>query len=459
MGNSMSMFSSLSRQKKEAVGLLQIGTFLEYFDLMLYVHMAVLLNELFFPKTDPHTAALLTALAFCSTYVLRPFGALVFGYIGDNIGRKTTVIITTMMMAVSCVVMANLPTYAQIGIAATWVVTVCRIVQGLSSMGEIIGAQIYVSEITNPPTSYPAISFLSVAASIGGFAALGVATLTTRIGFDWRIAFWIGACIAVVGSVARTRLRETPDFVDMKRKLKASIEECKKINTRMEEKLLKKVSVFRKDKISKKTFLSYFLVECGSPISFFLIYIYFNITLKSFYGYSPQDIIFHNFMLAIIQVIQTLVWAIASYHFCPLMLLRIKGTICLLLLLFVPVCSSCNVGVSYVFLLQAFLLMFNLDAVPAEYCFIKQFPVYKRFTVCSVAYALGRAVSYVMIAVGMIYMTKWLGSYGVWLIVLPITIGVLWGVNHFEKLENQKHHQVHTPHPLSIKPDELKLTG
>ena len=91
---------------------MQIGTFLEYFDLMLYVHMAVLLNELFFPKTDPLTTALLTAFAFCSTYVLRSFGALLFGYIGDHIGRKTTVILTTMMMAASCTIMASLPTYA-----------------------------------------------------------------------------------------------------------------------------------------------------------------------------------------------------------------------------------------------------------------------------------------------------------------------------------------------------------
>lgn len=78
---------------------------------MLFVHMAVLLNELFFPKTDPFTGSLLSAFAFCSTYLLRPFGALIFGYIGDNIGRKHTVIITTLMMSGSCVVMSVLPTY------------------------------------------------------------------------------------------------------------------------------------------------------------------------------------------------------------------------------------------------------------------------------------------------------------------------------------------------------------
>ena len=106
----MSFFSSLKREQKEAIGLLQIGTLLEYFDLMLYVHMAVLLNELFFPKTEPHTAALLTALTFCSTFVLRPFGALICGHIGDTFGRKPTVVITTSMMAMFCVLMANLPT-------------------------------------------------------------------------------------------------------------------------------------------------------------------------------------------------------------------------------------------------------------------------------------------------------------------------------------------------------------
>ena len=98
----MGLFSSLSRDQKEAIGLLQIGTFLEYFDLMLYVHMAVLLNDLFFPRTDPHTASLLTACAFCSTFIFRPVGAIIFGWMGDTIGRKSTIVITTVIMSISC---------------------------------------------------------------------------------------------------------------------------------------------------------------------------------------------------------------------------------------------------------------------------------------------------------------------------------------------------------------------
>jgi MHS family proline/betaine transporter-like MFS transporter len=150
----MTQQTSLTREQKEVVGLLSIGTLLEYFDLMLYVHIAVLLNDLFFPKYDPHVMQLLSALAFCSTYLLRPIGALIFGWIGGNIGRKSTVIITTAMMAVSCIIMANLSTFAQIGIVASWLVTICRIVQGMTSMGEITGAQLYLTEYLIPPKRY-----------------------------------------------------------------------------------------------------------------------------------------------------------------------------------------------------------------------------------------------------------------------------------------------------------------
>jgi MFS family permease len=428
----------LTREQKEAIGLLQIGTFLEYFDFMLYIHMAVVLNELFFPQADPHTASLVTAFAFCSTWVFRPFGALIFGYIGDHIGRKMTVIITTTMMAISCMIMANLPTYAQIGISAAWLVTLCCIIQGLSSMGEKIGAQIYVSEFTKPPVGYAAVSFIGVAASIGSMAALAIATLTTRFGFNWRIAFWIGSCIAVLGSVARTRLRETPEFVDMKLKLKLSIEECERANPRKAEKLLKEVANFRKHKIPRLTLLSYFLIECGWPITFYLVYMYFNPTLKAVYHYTSEDIILHNFALSMIHVIQDIVWTVASLYFHPLKIVRMRTKVSLFLIVLVPVCLLFHVGVGAVFLLQALLLTFNTSGAPAQYVFIKQIPVYRRFTAISFTGALGRALTYIITSFGMVFMTDWLGCYGTLFITLPVTISFLWAVKYFEKLERLK---------------------
>ncbi|MCC8369713.1 MAG: MFS transporter, partial [Rickettsia endosymbiont of Oxypoda opaca] len=187
-----------TKDQKKAIGLLSIGTFLEYFDLMLYVHMAVLLNELFFPTTDPHTAYLLSTLAFCSTFIFRPAGALVFGWLGDNIGRRSTVIITTMLMAFSCFVIAVLPTYAQLGIMASWGMIACRVLQGISSMGEIIGADLYLTETIKPPACYPAVALIESFCALGGFAALGIASLVTSFGINWRLAFWFGVVIAGV---------------------------------------------------------------------------------------------------------------------------------------------------------------------------------------------------------------------------------------------------------------------
>lgn len=129
----------LTKEQSQAIGLLSIGTFLEYFDLMLCIHMILLLNELFFPKTDQFTSYLLIALSLSLTYIFRPLGALIFGWIGDNIGRKSTIIITTILMSFTCIVVATLPTYNEIGIAASWIISICRIVQGIASIGERVG--------------------------------------------------------------------------------------------------------------------------------------------------------------------------------------------------------------------------------------------------------------------------------------------------------------------------------
>jgi MFS family permease len=411
--------TSLTKKQKEAIGLLQVGTFLEYFDLMLYVHMAVLLNELFFPKTDPHTTALLSAFAFCSTYVLRPFGALIFGYIGDNLGRKTTVIITTTIMSISCVIMANLSTYAQIGIAASWIVTICRITQGLSSMGEIIGAQIYVTEITKPPAQYPAVAFISVASAFGAVAALGIASLVTHFGFNWRLAFWIGAGIAVVGSIARTQLRETPEFLtQIKKKIDHPL-------------------IYRNDPLSrtsKKTFLALFLIYCGWPLSFYLVFIHFNAMLSHTFHYSPEDIIFHNFLLSIVFLTTFIIWALLSYRVYPLKIIKVRGVLCIIITFFLPWLIDHCKKPEELFLLQSTLLFLSLASTPTESILVSAVPVLRRFTAASCIYALSRALIYVVTSFSLVYLTEMFGNWGLWIVIFPIAIGFLWGTLHFEKI-------------------------
>lgn len=437
----MGLFSSLNREQKETIGLLQIGTFLEYFDLMLYVHMAVILNELFFPKTDPQTSALLAAFAFCSTYVLRPIGALLFGWLGDNIGRKSTIVLTTVIMAISCIVMANLPTYAQVGITAGWIMTICRMAQGMSSMGEIIGAEIYAAESFRRPMSYLAVSLISVASTIGGMAALGVATLVTSFLLNWRLAFWIGAIIAIVGAIARTRLRETPDFLAMKRQQMQ--ETIAQLNQEVEKDNENKLAASQqttftwKEPVSKKTLLSYFFTSCGYPLSFYLAFIYFNPILSQTFGYSPEEIIRHNFVLSIIAVIANATWGILGYFIHPIRLVKIRGTSALLLMLCLPFLINGLDSPLKLFLLQSLILLLTLGVIPAAAVFIYHLPIYRRFTFASFLYALSRALMYIFTSFGLVYLGSHFGSFGLWFITLPLTGLYLYGVRHFEGLERK----------------------
>lgn len=431
----MSIFSSLNREQKEAVGLLQIGTFLEYFDLMLYVHMAVLLNDLFFPKADPKTAALLTAFAFCSTYVLRPFGALLFGYIGDHIGRKTTVIMTTMMMATSCIIMATLPTYDQIGITAAWLVTGCRIVQGLSSMGEIIGAEVYVTEITKPPVRYPAVGLIGCASRFGTMVALGVAYLVTSFGFNWRNGFWIGAAIAVVGSVARTRLRETPDFVDMKRNMQRALDLAKEQGSTKTEELLKIKEKLQKETLGWKILLATFLVYSGAPVCLYFSYMHCGSLLKNL-GFSPEAIIHQNFVVSAVEFLAMVVTVYLSYKIHPLKILKFKGLLFLPFLAIFPFVVIEGVSSSTILVMQFMSVCLTLTPIPASAVFMSHMPVFKRFTYASLTYALSRALMAVITSFGLVLLTDLLGEWGIYFIMFPMTFGFLWGVSHFEELEH-----------------------
>jgi MFS transporter, MHS family, proline/betaine transporter len=419
----MGIFSNLKRDQKEAIGLLQIGTFLEYFDLMLYVHMAVILNELFFPKTDPHTAALLSAFAFCSTYVLRPFGALIFGYIGDNIGRKATVIITTMLMSLSCIVMANMPTYAQIGIAASWAVTICRAIQGLTSMGEIVAAEIYLTETVRPPAQYPAVGLMSCSSALGTMMALGAAMIVFSLNMEWRLAFWFGATIAVIGSIARTRLRETPEFLQSKKLMhknsSARILQNKNFNVE-----------------KKRTSVTFFLIYCAWPVCFYFVYVHCGNILKFSFNYSAQEIIQQNFYVSLVQTVGYLLFAFLSYYVHPLRILKYKLYAIFPVLLICPYLLSVISNGTQLFCIQSILIFFAMTAAPAMPIFIKRFPVFKRFTYTSFIYALTRASMYVLTSFGLVYLTELLGHWGLWLVLIPCALGFWWGVKHFEDLES-----------------------
>ena len=423
--------TKLTRDQKEAIGLLSIGTFLEYFDLMLYVHMAVLLNDLFFPKTDPDTAKLLSAFAFCSVFIFRPIGSLIFGWIGDNIGRKYTVVITTFMMSFSCLIMANLPTYAQIGITASYLLTMCRILQGLSSMGEIVGAEIYLTEITKPPLQYPAVMLIAVCSVLGGTAALGIASIVTSFGLNWRIAFWMGAGTAVIGTIARTALRETPDFANAKKELENVLDDVNLDKKKLDN------SLIWKEKVRHKTALSLFLIQCGWPVCFYFVYMYCGNILKDQFNYTAEQVIHQNFIVSMISFGGYLILTYLSYKIRPLTILKIKVSVFLPTMIFCPYILSHITNSEQLFFIQAFFILFILSTNPATPILYTHLPVFKRFTVGSFTYAISRACMHILTSFGLVYLFKYFGHYGLLVIMIPISLGYGLSVLHFDALEKK----------------------
>ncbi|MFK7973939.1 MAG: MFS transporter [Rickettsiaceae bacterium] len=420
--------TALTHNQKESIAILSMGTFLEYFDLMLYVHLAVVLNEVFFPKTDPFTGSLITALAFCSTYILRPLGAIIFGYLGDYVGRKTTVITTTIAMSISCLVMANLPTYAQIGITASWLVTICRIVQGLCTMGEVNGANIYLTEITKPPVQYVAVGTIAIVGALGGVCALGVGSLVINQLFNWRIAFWIGSIIALVGAYARTRLREAKDYADAKRRVLGTLKDLNQKSSFL------KQNIIWNEKVKKATALALFSVECTWPVCFYFAYMHCGHVLKNSLHFTSEEVIQQNFILSMIQLASWIIVIALSYKIYPLKILRVKLVIFITLL---PFCIYLldNVTSSYqVLLVQSFVVSMGFMGVPAMPIFYRQLPIFKRFTYITFMYALSRAVIYVITSFGLTILAKYLGNWSFVVIILPIAFFFNQAINYFDKL-------------------------
>jgi len=200
-----------------------LGTVFEWYDFYLYGTLAVFFSALFFPPGND-TAAFLASLAtFGAGFAVRPLGALVFGRIGDLVGRKYTFLITIVVMGLSTALVGILPTYAQIGIWAPILLVTLRLAQGLALGGEYGGAATYVAEHAPPGKRGYFTSWIQTTATLGFFLSLAV-ILGCRLGFGeeafkawgWRIPFLLSVVLLAVSVYIRLRLQESPVFVEMK---------------------------------------------------------------------------------------------------------------------------------------------------------------------------------------------------------------------------------------------------
>ncbi|MBD2752931.1 MFS transporter [Spirosoma validum] len=200
-----------------------VGTLIEWYDFYIFGSLAAILSSQFFPKDNP-TAALLSTLAtFAAGFVVRPFGALVFGRLGDLVGRKYTFLVTLVLMGGSTFAIGLIPGYATIGFWAPLLVLLLRLIQGLALGGEYGGAATYVAEYAPEGRRGYYTSFIQTTATLGLFVSLGVILLTREsLGVDkfsdwgWRVPFLLSILLVAVSIVIRLRMAESPLFSKLK---------------------------------------------------------------------------------------------------------------------------------------------------------------------------------------------------------------------------------------------------
>ena len=205
------------------------GTIIEWYDFYLYGSLAVFFSTLFYPANDPTAAVLISVATFATGFVIRPFGAIVFGSLGDRLGRKHTFLLTLILMGISTTLVGFLPTYSSIGFAAPVALVLLRLVQGLAIGGEYGGAAVYVAEHAPANRRGFFTSFIQTTATVGFFVAILV-VLACRLSlgeetfraWGWRIPFLLSAVLVVLSIYLRLKLSESPVFEQMRQAGKVS---------------------------------------------------------------------------------------------------------------------------------------------------------------------------------------------------------------------------------------------
>ena len=216
------------KRRIRAIVIGSIGNLVEWYDFYAYTAFALYFASAFFPQTDPVVQQLNAAVLFAATFLMRPLGGWLFGYLADHFGRRLSLTLSVVFMCFGSLMIAVTPTYASIGFAAPALLALARVIEGLSLGGEYGASATYLSEVADARHRGFYSSFQYVTLIGGQLAAIIVLLLLQKVfltpeqlkAWGWRIPFVIGALLAIFAAVMRRNLQETEAFIEAKKAVK-----------------------------------------------------------------------------------------------------------------------------------------------------------------------------------------------------------------------------------------------
>lgn len=226
----------MSRQLVRTVITSMIGNLFEFYDFILFAYFAPIIGKLYFPSTNPTTELISAFGVFAAGFIVRPLGGIFFGHIGDKIGRKHALVLTILLMAIPTAIIGLLPTYDDIGIAASILLIAMRMLQGFSMGGNYGGSITFTTEHADPKSRGLIGSFAITSCLFGILLGSATAALFSYVlgeaalnAWGWRIPFLLGILICFVGFYMRRKIPESPEYLEAQEKGKTSDHPIKQV--------------------------------------------------------------------------------------------------------------------------------------------------------------------------------------------------------------------------------------
>lgn len=372
----------LPKEIRKSVAIVLIGNFLDFFDLLLAAHLTVVLSAIFIPE-NAGNRILLTTFMFCSSFCIRPLAAIFWGYIGDLIGRVPVLISTTFLMSFSCLIIPNIPPYAEWGIFSAGLFLSMRLVQGFASGGECIAADVFITETVPKPKVYFCSALVEATCSLGGLVACGIGALCLSLSPEngWKIPFYIGSGVAVLGTIARKTLKETPEFI-------------KTLHTKTEKRAS---DLYKTLNYKNRNIPALFAMYFFPAVQFYFCLGYLPSVLVNQLGIEANYVMAQTTLVLFIIMCAELIYGILGLRFHPFNIARIKLMTALCLIPAIMFFYKEHTAFS-IFIVQIIIGVLGQGLTPYAPIINRSFPVFGRYTNLLFIWACSHSLMYLFTA-------------------------------------------------------------